>query len=123
MNDIPCTYRISVKAIIKDDESRILLLREKDGSWELSGGGLEHVVDPKCAAQLHRLALSSDAMAANFRLGIVRYWYVFSGTFLHHFTTALCEYPKWRATARVLTPARINLTASARTFGRLGFFE
>jgi 8-oxo-dGTP diphosphatase len=47
MNDIPCTYRISVKAIIKDDQDRILLLREKDGSWELPGGGLEHGEDPK----------------------------------------------------------------------------
>lgn len=47
MNDIPCTYRISVKAIIKDAEARILLLRKKDGSWELPGGGLEHGEDPK----------------------------------------------------------------------------
>ena len=47
MNDIPCTYRISVKAIIKDGQDRILLLREKDGSWELPGGGLEHGEDPK----------------------------------------------------------------------------
>ncbi len=49
MNDIPCTYRISVKAIIKNDEDHILLLREKDGSWELPGGGLEHGEDPKIA--------------------------------------------------------------------------
>lgn len=42
MNDIPCTYRLSVKAIIKDDDGRILLIREKDGSWEFPGGGLEH---------------------------------------------------------------------------------
>lgn len=49
MNDIPCTYRISVKAAIKDDDGRILLLREKSGSWELPGGGLEHGEDPKAA--------------------------------------------------------------------------
>lgn len=42
MENTPCTYRISVKAAIKDDNGRILLLREKDGSWELPGGGLEH---------------------------------------------------------------------------------
>lgn len=46
MQDTPCTYRISVKAIIKDGD-RILLIREKDGSWELPGGGLEHGEDPK----------------------------------------------------------------------------
>ncbi len=42
MDDTPCTYRISVKAVIKDDLGNILLLRERDGSWELPGGGLEH---------------------------------------------------------------------------------
>jgi 8-oxo-dGTP diphosphatase len=46
MNDMPCTYRISVKGIIKNSEGRILLLREKDGSWDLPGGGLEHGEDP-----------------------------------------------------------------------------
>jgi 8-oxo-dGTP diphosphatase len=47
MQDTPCTYRISVKAIIKDKSNRILLGREKDGSWELPGGGLEHGEAPK----------------------------------------------------------------------------
>jgi 8-oxo-dGTP diphosphatase len=47
MQDIPCTYRISVKAIIKDSEGRVLLGREKDGNWELPGGGLEHGENPK----------------------------------------------------------------------------
>jgi len=47
METTPCTYRISVKAVIKDDGGRVLLLREEDGSWELPGGGLEHGEDPK----------------------------------------------------------------------------
>lgn len=47
MQDTPCTYRISVKAIIKDEEGRVLLGREKDGFWELPGGGLEHGENPK----------------------------------------------------------------------------
>jgi 8-oxo-dGTP diphosphatase len=47
MEDTPCTYRISVKALIKDDMGRILLLRETDGNWELPGGGLEHGEDPR----------------------------------------------------------------------------
>ncbi len=46
MQDTPCTYRISVKAIIKDDSGRTLLGREKDGAWELPGGGLEHGENP-----------------------------------------------------------------------------
>jgi 8-oxo-dGTP diphosphatase len=47
MDTVPCIYRISVKATIKDESGRILLLREKDGSWELPGGGLEHGEDAK----------------------------------------------------------------------------
>jgi ADP-ribose pyrophosphatase YjhB (NUDIX family) len=46
MEEIPCTYRISVKAVIRDESGRTLLLREADGSWELPGGGLEHGEDP-----------------------------------------------------------------------------
>lgn len=49
MDDIPCTYRISVKAAIKDTSGHILLLRERDGSWELPGGGLEHGESPGLA--------------------------------------------------------------------------
>jgi 8-oxo-dGTP diphosphatase len=45
MENTPCTYRISVKAAIKDAAGRTLLLREKDGSWEIPGGGLEHGED------------------------------------------------------------------------------
>ncbi len=47
MQDVPCTYRISVKAIVKDNTGRVLLGREKDGSWELPGGGMEHGEAPK----------------------------------------------------------------------------
>jgi 8-oxo-dGTP pyrophosphatase MutT (NUDIX family) len=49
MDTTPCTYRVSVKAIVKDNEGRILLLREKDGSWEFPGGGLEHGENPRTA--------------------------------------------------------------------------
>jgi len=42
MDNLPCTYRISAKAAIKDAAGRILLVRQSDGYWELPGGGLEH---------------------------------------------------------------------------------
>ena len=42
MDSKPCTYRVSVKAIIKDSDGRVLLLQEADGQWDLPGGGLEH---------------------------------------------------------------------------------
>ncbi len=47
MDSVPCTYRISVKAVIKNDEGRILLIKESGYSWELPGGGLEHGEDPR----------------------------------------------------------------------------
>jgi len=36
-----CFYRISVKALILDDQKRFLLMQEEDGRWELPGGGLD----------------------------------------------------------------------------------
>jgi len=47
MQDVPCTDRISVKAVIKDSNGKVLLGRESDGTWELPGGGLEHGEAPR----------------------------------------------------------------------------
>ena len=46
MEDVPCTYRVSIKAIIRDADGRVLLLQEKDNTWELPGGGMEHGETP-----------------------------------------------------------------------------
>lgn len=35
-------YRVSVKALITDDQNRFLLFLEENGLWELPGGGLDH---------------------------------------------------------------------------------
>jgi len=43
-----CFYRISTKALIKDEMGRVLLIREGD-MWELPGGGLEHGEIPQDA--------------------------------------------------------------------------
>lgn len=45
MNE-PCFYRVSVKGIVIDDQNRILLARESDGTWDMLGGGLDHDEDP-----------------------------------------------------------------------------
>ena len=45
MNE-PCFYRVSVKGIVIDDQNRILLARESDGTWDMLGGGLDHGEDP-----------------------------------------------------------------------------
>lgn len=39
-------YRISVKALILDEENRFLLALEEKGIWELLGGGLEYGEKP-----------------------------------------------------------------------------
>jgi len=49
MEDLPCTYRVSVKAIVKDQHGSVLLLQEADGQWDLPGGGLEHGENPSDA--------------------------------------------------------------------------
>ena len=39
----PCNYRVSVKALIYDEtRTKFLAVQEKDGVWELPGGGLDH---------------------------------------------------------------------------------
>jgi 8-oxo-dGTP pyrophosphatase MutT (NUDIX family) len=37
-----CFYRVSIKAIIEDNDGRALFVQEKDGRWHLPGGGLEN---------------------------------------------------------------------------------
>jgi len=45
--EIPnCFYRISVKALILDEQKRFLLTLEDKGLWELPGGGLDFGEDP-----------------------------------------------------------------------------
>ena len=42
----PCFYRVSVKGAVIDDQNRILIARENDGTWDMLGGGLDHGEDP-----------------------------------------------------------------------------
>lgn len=47
-SNIPnCFYRISIKALILDDEKRFLLALENNGLWELPGGGLDFGEKPQ----------------------------------------------------------------------------
>jgi ADP-ribose pyrophosphatase YjhB (NUDIX family) len=38
-------YRVSVKALIKDENGRILVIKENQDTWSLPGGGLDHGED------------------------------------------------------------------------------
>lgn len=35
-------YRVSVKALIKNDKNEILVVKESQDFWSLPGGGLDH---------------------------------------------------------------------------------
>ncbi len=42
-SNIPdCFYRVSIKALILDEQGKFLLSREDDGRWDMPGGGYEH---------------------------------------------------------------------------------
>lgn len=40
-------YRVSVKALIKDRNGKVLVLKENQDTWSLPGGGLDHGEDPR----------------------------------------------------------------------------
>lgn len=43
-----CLYRISVKALVlNEDRTKFLITQEDNGKWELPGGGLDWREDPK----------------------------------------------------------------------------
>ncbi|MCP4523550.1 MAG: NUDIX hydrolase [Candidatus Gracilibacteria bacterium] len=46
MNIENCWYRISVKALIYNKKGDFLLCKEKNGTWDLPGGGLDHNENP-----------------------------------------------------------------------------
>ncbi len=46
-SNIPdCFYRVSVKALVTDEQGRFLLQKEERGVWDLPGGGLDHGESP-----------------------------------------------------------------------------
>lgn len=39
-------YRVSVKAIIRDDQDRVFVAKEYEHDWSLPGGGVDHGEEP-----------------------------------------------------------------------------
>lgn len=79
----PCFYRISAKALILDDSrTKFLILQEKDGRWELPGGGIEHGEDMTLALRreikeemgLDLLDVKKDPSYVTTFLNITGYW-------------------------------------------------
>lgn len=42
-------YRVSIKAVIRNDQGHVLLVKEHIDDWVLPGGGLDHGEDPETA--------------------------------------------------------------------------
>ena len=40
-------YRVSVKALIRDKDGKVLVVKENQDSWSLPGGGLNHGEEPE----------------------------------------------------------------------------
>lgn len=45
----PVFYRASVKALVRDADNRVLVIKENQDEWSLPGGGLEHGEEPLAA--------------------------------------------------------------------------
>ncbi|RYH58779.1 MAG: NUDIX hydrolase, partial [Alcaligenaceae bacterium] len=42
-------YRVSVKALIRDDAGNVLVVKENQDTWSLPGGGIDHGEVPEVA--------------------------------------------------------------------------
>lgn len=47
MNVPNCYYRLSVKALVLDEQNRFLLVKEENGKWDFLGGGLDFGENPR----------------------------------------------------------------------------
>ncbi len=67
MNTIPdCYYRTSIKALVLNEEKKILLIKEANGKWELPGGGMEFGETPHdCLHREVREEMGIDIISIN----------------------------------------------------------
>lgn len=61
-------YRVSLKAIIRNEKGEVLVVREDGDDWSLPGGGVDHGEDVMTALkrELYEEALITSEFTANF---------------------------------------------------------
>jgi len=59
-------YRVSIKAIIRNERGEVLLVKEDGGSWSLPGGGMDHgeTAEVALARELYEEALITESFEA-----------------------------------------------------------
>lgn len=99
----PCFYRISIKALVLDEtRTKFLITKEKNGKWELPGGGLELGENPQEALAREiqeEMGITVTSVAAH----------------SSYFLTFISEMPKKFPLANIIyeaTLANLNFTPS-----------
>lgn len=71
--NLPCDYpdtfyRVSLKAIIRNEKGEVLVVQERENAWGLPGGGVDHSETPEEA--LARELLEEAAYKGEFRMSL-----------------------------------------------------
>ncbi len=86
ITNIPnCYYRISIKALIIDEEKRFLLALEDNGKWEFPGGGIDFGENPlECLAREIKEEMGLEVIQVNERPSYVLTLQHSSGVWICH---------------------------------------
>lgn len=105
-----CFYRISVKALIKNEAGKVLLIQEDNGLWDLPGGGLNHGESVK--EGLVREVREEMGLQLSLKNEVPRYFFT-------------CSNPKGEPIANIIYDAYLesfDFVASGECMA-LGFFD
>lgn len=65
----PAVYRVSLKAVIRNEDNEILVVKEKSDNWDLPGGGIDH--GESDTEGMRRELIEEVAYEGNFSLSLL----------------------------------------------------